>query len=107
MGGHSTLLAVTPDYLAGKFPLGTEVVEFLVEVYAKWRITGNARWSHDVLERMPKFQIITLKWSGGKNALLPCQSPYLYPNGTYVLSAKRRLLKKVILYNLYSGLVIF
>jgi len=43
---------------------------------------------------MPKFQIISPVWSGGENAPLPRYSPCLYPNGTDVLLAKRRHLKK-------------
>ena len=54
---------------------------------------------------MPKFQIITHGWSGGEIILLPRHSPYLYPNGTDELSAKRRRLKNEILYVLSSGSV--
>jgi len=105
-GGHSTLLAVTPYYPAGKCLLGNEVVEVLEEAYAKRRLPGTAGSTHDARERMPKFQITTHGWSGGENAPLPRHSPYLYPNGTDELSAKRRRLKKEILYIIYSGSVI-
>jgi len=105
-GEHSTLLAVTPHYPTVKCLLGAEVVEVLEEAYDDRRLPGTARSTHDKRECIPKFQIITHAWSGGENAPLPRNAPYLYPKGTDELSPKRGRLKNEMRYILSSGSVI-
>jgi len=52
---------------------------------------------------MLEFKIITHGWSGYD--MMSFTLPYLYANGTDVLSPNRRLLKNEILYILSSGSV--
>jgi hypothetical protein len=84
------LLAETPDYLA-EIRLGTHRVEILQESHTEYSLATSTRSAQNAAERVFKLDYSTRSLSVYTTACFT--NPFIYPNGTEILSFRRRLFK--------------